>query len=148
MLWDKVELVFLNELSRIQTASVSRGMDECPDSLFTSLHDFPASSSPSLSNFLTLLSPKILILCLFFYLSLFLPPASLALPFSCLLYPFLFLFFLFLCPCTQLSIFQFSSPLFKVGGCNNGLHSSSVSIVRGGPLLLFALQAFTSDNFL
>lgn len=43
----------LNELSQIQTASVSRGMDEWPDSLSTSLFlsDFPALSLPSASHF-------------------------------------------------------------------------------------------------
>lgn len=54
----------LNELSCIQPASVSRGMNEWPDSLFTSsfLSDFPdllppATSLPPLFNFVTLVSP-------------------------------------------------------------------------------------------
>ena len=88
----------LNELSRIQTASVSRGMDEWPDSLSTSffLSDFPAlplslslspslslslsscSISPSLSNFLTLLSPPKSLHCVssFFSPYISLPSAS------------------------------------------------------------------------
>lgn len=54
----------LNELSCIQPASVSRGMNEWPDSLFTSsfLSDFPdllppATSLPPLFNFVTLVCP-------------------------------------------------------------------------------------------
>lgn len=56
----------LNELSCIQPASVSRGMNEWPDSLFTScfLPDFPdllppaTSSSPSFQLCHSRLSPK------------------------------------------------------------------------------------------
>lgn len=59
----------LNELSRIQPASVSRGMNEWPDSLFTSsfLSDFPDLLPPATPpfNFVTLVSPRIPQLCIF-----------------------------------------------------------------------------------
>lgn len=80
----------LNELSWIQTVSLSRGMDEWPDSLSTSLFlslTFQpslllSSLSPPLSNFLTLLAPQNPYIVSFFNLSL--PPAS---HFGCPLLP-------------------------------------------------------------
>lgn len=115
----------LNELSCIQTASVSRGMNEWPDSLFTSsfLSDFPdLSLPPPLLNFVTLLSPQILMLCIFVNISLSLSPHSTS-HFSCLL-----LFPLY-CLYAPFSPFFFHSPLSSLKVCF-GLFSWAIGCTK------------------
>lgn len=112
----------LNELSWIQSACVSRGMDEWPDSLSTSLflYDFPALYPDLLPlplfPFQTFsppppLPPSKSSYCVFFiYFSL--QPLFLTVLFSCLLSPCFF--YSFICLCPQFSSFShFPSQLFE-----------------------------------
>lgn len=105
-----------------------------------------SSLSPFLSNFLTLFSPQFLTLCLF--LSLTLQPPTLTVLFYCHLPlpPTFFSSFSPSCPHTNSVHSPSSLPkLFERVFSNNG-HSVSfkpVSIVRGGPLVLFAIPTLT-----
>lgn len=118
---------------------------------FFSLCDFPTFSPPlplkktfSPSSF----TPNPYIVYVFIYICL--PSALLfGVPLYSLPSPFsFFLAFIFLHSHTQFpSFLHFLSQLFELlGGCNNGLHSDSVSMVMGGPRVLCAIQTCTGDS--